>query len=206
MGQTISLYSSMPHEAKLDMLENQVQQKEAISKKVYDVASEVESFRIKHSYSTWSDNEEKCASLTQRVKALGQSELTPPAQKTIKAAQQTLAHLSFGLENPIVFDLEKDSAFPNFALNLQDTAAKIKTSDESEKLKIFRQELDPIQQKEVKKLVPKGNLSKEALANGIESYLDSLQEQALKAETLYLKGDPKSAQSILDSMEKRMGL
>jgi hypothetical protein len=45
----------------------------------------------------------------------------------------------------------------------------------------------------------------ETLAQGIETYLASLQEQAAVAEMLYLSGEEALSYAVLRSMERRMG-
>jgi UDP-N-acetylglucosamine:LPS N-acetylglucosamine transferase len=54
-------------------------------------------------------------------------------------------------------------------------------------------------------LLPKGEADPETVAQAVETYLDSLQNQAQMAEMLHRSGQSEFAQSILDSMQKRMG-
>ena len=211
MGEKISLYSrpSMQtafEEARMDVSEGKIQKQIDLSKKVYQIASEVESLKLNQFNLPPSETVEQCAQLSKRISSFSSiNGLTSSTKRTVEAVKHQLAHMEFALDFPIVEDVDSESALPNFAIRLLDTADKIRKAPLKSLVNVLQSELDPVQLKEVQMLLPKGEADPETVAQAVETYLDSLQNQAQMAEMLHRSGQSEFAQSILDSMQKRMG-
>ena len=204
MGEKISLHTSaMSEEAKIAGLENQIQKQGEVSKNVFILASDIEAFRLNQIHFPWSENIATSASLGQRVKALGAGNLSSSARNVIRTAQTQLDHLNFGLEFPIVMDVDPESPLPNFARNLLTLAGKIEKAEESEYFEMFEEELDPVQKREILQFVD-GKMSRGTLVQAIKTYLQSLRDQAFMAETLHQDKYFELARSVLETMESRM--
>lgn len=203
----ICLYNTSPVLETRSKEESEIEAKIVTSKEVHLLSSEIEEFRLRKSFFSYTENQEKHASLASRMASYASQEgLSSPTKSVVEAAQNQLSHLGFEIENPIIEDLDTESVLPNFASRLLDTAAKIKKASPSRCLAVFHQELNSVQQNEVRNFIVGGSLDNESIASAIEKYLLSLQNQAQTAEILYRSGQSEYAQSVLVSMERRMGL